>query len=162
MKGIQVCSNEGSRVFIRGDTYKIETIHWQHFKNILRSIGAITTKLRNKHLGWRGFTFLFQNHRANYNQTLHKASVDEGNSVLFNYYETAKIHWQNFKLFSSIIWPVKGAHGFTNKDDLILKNGDYGCSFSLSTLLYNHSFAQTCLLIWTGFSGERSGTWSFF
>ena len=27
-------------------------------------------------------------------------------------------------------------------------------SLSYSTLWYNHSFAQMCLLIWTGFSGE--------
>ena len=50
---IQVCSNGGSRLFKRGDTYKIEKIHWQNFKIFKiffsRSIGAITTKLGIKH-----------------------------------------------------------------------------------------------------------------
>ena len=32
MKGIQVCSNEGSRPFPRGDNYEIEKIHWQNKK----------------------------------------------------------------------------------------------------------------------------------
>ena len=48
---------------------------------------------------------LLQNHRANFNQTWHKASLGDGDSSLFKWratpfprgdnYEIAKIHWQN-------------------------------------------------------------------
>ena len=54
---------------------------------------------------------LLQNHRANFNQTWHKASLGEGNSSLFkegprpfprgDNYEIVKIHWRNLKIFFS-------------------------------------------------------------
>ena len=58
VKRIQVCSNEGSHPFPRGDNYEIAKISWQIFK-------------------------IFQNFWANFNQTWHKAFLHEGNSSLF-------------------------------------------------------------------------------
>ena len=60
VKGIQICSNEGSRIFPRGvnKTYSENTL----------------TKFKN---------LLLQNHWANFNQTWHKASLSEGDSNLF-------------------------------------------------------------------------------
>ena len=74
-----------------------------------------------------------------------------------DYYETAKIHRQNFKIFSCITGPistkigttrVNGTHGFTNKDDLILKKGDNGVSlFYQPYYIIITMRLQTCLLI---------------
>ena len=61
MKGIQVCSNEGPRLFPRGDNYEIVKIHWRNWKNLL-----------------------LQNHWANLNQTWHKASWVKGIQVCSN------------------------------------------------------------------------------
>ena len=56
------------------------------------------------------FHLLLKMHWANFNQTWHKAFLGEGNSdnsnegprpfSRGNNYETAKIHWRNFKIFS--------------------------------------------------------------
>ena len=89
MLGIQVCSNERPCPIPRGDNYKIA-------KNPL-------TKF--KHL-------LLQDHLARFNQTWHKASLSDGNSVLFKWRATpftkerwlqnAKIHWRLLKIIFSI------------------------------------------------------------
>ena len=41
VKGIQVCWNEGSRPFPRGDNYEIVKIHWQNLKTFSRTAGPI-------------------------------------------------------------------------------------------------------------------------
>ena len=114
VKGIQVCSNEGPRPFPRGDNYEIVKIHWWNFKIFLsRTTEPFSTKLVTKHpwvkgiqvcsnewprpfprsdncekakIHWQTFkNLLLQNHWANFNQTLHKASLDEGDSNLFKW-----------------------------------------------------------------------------
>ena len=57
------------------------------------------------------FHLLLQNHWANFNQTWHKASLSEGDLILFKWrarpfprganYEIVKIHWRNLKIFFS-------------------------------------------------------------
>ena len=52
MKGIQVCSRKGPRLFPRGDNYEIAKIHWRNLKN----------------------------YTSNFNQTWHKVFLSEGDS----------------------------------------------------------------------------------
>ena len=61
VKGIQVCSNEGSFPFPRGDNYKL-------VKNTLMKFKI----------------HLLRNQWVNFNQILHKASLGEGCISLFN------------------------------------------------------------------------------
>ena len=83
-----------------------------------------------------------------------------------------EIHWRNLKCFSSrTTWPistklgtkhsrVKGTHNFTNLEHSILKKEIMGSFRSYWMLWYNHSFAEMCLLIWTGFSSGWFGSWA--
>ena len=57
VKGIQLYFNEGPLPFSRGDNKEIVKIHWRTLKN----------------------------HRVNFNQTWHKASLGEGKSCFFNW-----------------------------------------------------------------------------
>ena len=72
--------NDVSRLFPRGETYKIAIIHWRNFKNLI-----------------------LQNHSANFDQTWHKAFFvkGEGSSSLFKWRITplSKGRW----LWNSII-----------------------------------------------------------
>ena len=61
VKGIQICSNEGSCPFSRGDNYEIVKIR-------------TLTNLKNH---------LLQNHWADFNQTWHKSSFGVGDSSFF-------------------------------------------------------------------------------
>ena len=61
VEGIQFCSNEGARPFLKGVNNEIAEIHLQNFKIFL------------------------QNHWANFNQTLQKAFLGERNSILFKW-----------------------------------------------------------------------------
>ena len=45
---------------------------------------------------------------------------------------------------------LKGTQGFTNMDHLIIKKEMTGFLLCKSTLWFNHSSEQMCLLIWTG------------
>ena len=142
MKGIQVCSNKEPRLFPRGDNYEIVKTHG-----------------RNK-----------KNHTSNFNQTWHKVFLGEGDSSFVKwrmpvFKETSKWDSENtltkFKnlllqnhpaTFNQSFWKlpsVKDPQGFTNKDHSMLKmryqliqNFSYS-----STLCYNHSIAQMCLII---------------
>ena len=50
VRDIQVCSNEGSWRFLRGDNYKIaKKKYWRNLKIFSRIIGPIATKLGTKH-----------------------------------------------------------------------------------------------------------------
>ena len=62
VKEIQVCSNEGSRPFPRGDNYTYSENTLTKFENLL-----------------------LKNHRANFKQTWHKASLREGDLSLFKW-----------------------------------------------------------------------------
>ena len=123
-------------------------------------------------------TLLLLNHKANFNQTWHKASLNEGDSSLFNEgphpfprrdnYEIAKIHWQNIKiLFSRTTEPistklgtkhpwVKGIKFCSKKNHLILIK-IINVFFSYLNQYYD---IIMYLLIWTVFSGERCGPWA--
>ena len=70
VNGIQVCSNEGPRPFPSGDNYEKAKIHWQSENVIILKI------FKN---------LLLQNHCANFNQTWYKASLGEGNLILFKW-----------------------------------------------------------------------------
>ena len=65
MKGIQVCSNEGPRIFPRGDNNEIAKLHGRNFKIFSRSTGPGSVKLDTKHpyLKWTECIFLFFNQR---------------------------------------------------------------------------------------------------
>ena len=55
VKGIQVCSNEWSHPFPRGDYYEIAKIHWQILKIFFsRTARSISTKLYTNHLWMKG------------------------------------------------------------------------------------------------------------
>ena len=83
VKGIQVCSNEGSRHFPRGDNYEIVKIHWRNLKIFLfRTTGPISTKLAIKHPWVKGIQLCS-------NEEPHP--FPRG-----NYYEIVKIHWRCF------------------------------------------------------------------
>ena len=82
----QVCSKEGPRPFSRGDNNEIAKRH-------------------------------FLEQLSNFNQTWQNASLDKGDSIMFKWratprfqrgdnYEKAKIHWQNFEIFSRTTWPI--------------------------------------------------------
>ena len=85
-------------------------------------------------------------------------------------YKIAKIHWQNLKIFfCRTIWSISTKLVILGLKDLkvlqirtilIVKKEMSGFRLFKSTLWYNHSFEQMCLLIWTGFSGEWSGPWA--
>ena len=114
VKGIQVCSNEGPHPFPRGDNCEIVKIHWQYLKIFFsRTTEPFSTKLGTKHPWMNGFqicsnegpcsfsrgdnykmvkihwrnleNLLLKNHWANFNQTWHKPSFDEGYSNLFKW-----------------------------------------------------------------------------
>jgi hypothetical protein len=62
VKGIQVCANKGPGPLQRGDNKKIYMkIRWGHLKIFFSRSTAL----------------------ANFNQTLHKSSLGEGDSILF-------------------------------------------------------------------------------
>ena len=84
--GIQVCSNEGPHPFPRGDNYKIAKIHWQNLKIFyFRTTGPISTKLSIKH------PYVMWIQVCSNEGPCHFPRED--------YYELAKIRWQNFKNF---------------------------------------------------------------
>ena len=59
VKGIQVCSKEGSRPFPRGDNYEIVKIHWQNLKTSSpEPLSKFQPNLAQSILGWRGFKFI--------------------------------------------------------------------------------------------------------
>ena len=70
--------------------------------------------------------------------------------------------WCSFKsiIKKKDLW-VTGTRGFTKKTHIIIKYDLIGFLFFKSKLWHNHTFEQMCLLIRTGFSGERSGPWAF-
>ena len=88
VKGIQICSNEGPRFFLRGDNYVKAKIHWRNFK-IYYSWTArpITTKLGTRHPWVKWIQFCS-------NEGFHPFPRGDN-------YEKAKIHSQNLKLFFS-------------------------------------------------------------
>jgi hypothetical protein len=59
VKGIQVCSNKGPGLFLRGDNYKNVKMGWGHLKIFFsRSTGPILTRLDINHPRGRGFNFI--------------------------------------------------------------------------------------------------------
>ena len=112
-KGNQVCSNEGSCLFTRGDNYEIVKIHWQNLKFFLKnhwanfnqtwhktSLGDWTQVYSNEgpSLFWRGDNYeiakntltkfknvFLKNHLSNFNKTWHNAFFGEGESSLFKW-----------------------------------------------------------------------------
>ena len=107
--GIQVCSNDGPRSFLREDNNKIAKIHWQTLKILFSRIaGPISTKIGRKHSWVKGIQLYFnegplpfsmgdnkeiakihrwtlKNHRANFNQTWHKAFLGDEDSSFFKF-----------------------------------------------------------------------------
>ena len=107
--GIQVCSNEGPRLFPMGDNYEIAKIHckilkilrlqnhWANFKQTWPK--ASLSEGDSSLFKWRTQPFckeiknslknfknlLLQNHKANSNQTWHKSFLAEGDSSLFKW-----------------------------------------------------------------------------
>ena len=88
MKGIQVCSNEGSHPFPRGDDYEIAKIPWRNLKIFFTiPTGPISTKLGTKYPWVKG---------------IHVCSNEGPNpSPRGDNNEIAKIHWRNSKIFFS-------------------------------------------------------------
>ena len=88
--GIQICSNEGPCLFLRGNNNKIAKIHWwSGNKNIFFSITTkpISTKLSTKHPWMKGI----------------QVCSNEGPCPFpkGDNYEIVKIHWWNVKVFFS-------------------------------------------------------------
>ena len=119
--------------------------------------------------------FLLQNRSANFN--LHKASSVKGIQGLFFFSNERPSHFlrgdnneiTKLKIFSSRTtgtfltglgtkhhW-VKVTQGFTMKDHSILKKEIIDFLLTLSTISYNQSFVQMCLLICIDFPCERCG-----
>ena len=79
VKGIQFCSNEGTRHFPRGDNYKIVKMHLQNLKIVFsRTTRPISTKLGTKHPWVKGIQ-VYSNEGAH--------TFPRGNN-----YEIEKIH----------------------------------------------------------------------
>ena len=113
LKGIQFCSNEKPRPFLREENQEIVKIHWRNLKIFFsRTTGPISTNLCTKYLwdkgiklcsnegpcpfpwvdnyeiakiSWRKVKNLLQNQRANFNQSWHNASLAEKYSSLFKF-----------------------------------------------------------------------------
>ena len=58
VKGICVCSNEGSCPFPRGDNYSIVKIHWRNLKSSPEPLGQFQPNSAQNILGWRWFKFI--------------------------------------------------------------------------------------------------------
>ena len=92
----QVCSNEGTRPFLRGDIIAIRNLLENHFANFNQiwqkaSFGDEDSglfKFMKDHVLFPGeiiyidIVNLLQSHWANFNQTWHKALLGDGNSSL--------------------------------------------------------------------------------
>ena len=89
MKGIQVCSDEGSCPFPRADNYGIAKIHWYNLKILFsRTSGPISTKLGTKHPWVKGIY----------------VGANEGPCPFprADYYKIAKMQWRILKIFFSL------------------------------------------------------------
>ena len=154
--GIQVCSNEGSRPFPRGGNYKKRKDTLAKFKNFFsRTTGPISIKLGKKHPRVKRIQICSNEWPCLFQRGDH--------------YKTAKIHWRNIKNFFcwtnfNQTWHKaflgEGDSSFCKKGPFNYKIGDDWFLFSKSTLRYNYSFEQICLLILTGFTGERCGPYA--
>ena len=117
----QTGTNVEPRPFPRWDNYEIAKVHWRNlfFKKFLRTTWPISTKLGTKHPWVKGIQVCS-------NEGPHPFPRGDN-------YNTAKIHWQNLKIFFSRttepistklgtkhFW-VKGTQSFTNKDHLTIK-----------------------------------------
>ena len=88
VKGIQVCSNEGSCPFPRVDNYEIVKIHLRNLKIFFsKTTWPISTKLGTMY-PWVMRT------QVCWNEGPHLFSRGDN-------YEIAKIHWKNWKIFFS-------------------------------------------------------------
>ena len=86
VKGIQVCSNEESRPFLRGDNYDIAKIHWRNLKIFfLRITEPISTTLSAKHPLVKGIQVCSNKERRMFPKR--------------DNYEITEIHWRNPKIF---------------------------------------------------------------
>ena len=131
VKGIQVYSNKGSRLFPRGDNYDIAKILWRNFKIFFsRTNGTISTKLGTKHfwvkkiqicsnegpwpfprgdsyeirkIHWRILKKFFSR-RTNYPWVKGIQVCSNEGTPLFlrrDNFKIVEIHWRNFKIFFS-------------------------------------------------------------
>ena len=90
VKGNQVCSNEGSLPFLRGDNNEIAKTHWRTLKILFsRTIWLILTKLGTKH-SWVKEIQDYWNEGPR--------PFPRGDNS-----EIAKIHWRTLKILFSII-----------------------------------------------------------
>ena len=88
VQGIQVCSNERTRPFPRGDNKEITNIHWRNLKIFfLRTTGPISAKFGTKHPS------VMQNHVCSNDGTCPFPRGDQ--------YEIVKIYWQTLKIIFS-------------------------------------------------------------
>ena len=116
------------------------------------------------------FRLLLKNHWANFNQTLYKASLGEGDSSFFQMkgpalfprgdnYEIVKIHWQNLKIFFS--WttdPISTKLGTRHPSvkEIQVCSNKWPCSFPRAEPLsrFRPNLAQS-ILGWRGFKFDQ-------
>ena len=103
------------------------------------------------------FHLVFKNHLANFNQTLHKAFLDDGNSFCLNEgshpfsrednYKTLKIHYPPFKILPlRTIRPISTKlGGLRSKDHLIIKKE---MVFTSPIQLYDINIALSKFVYW--------------
>ena len=89
---IQVCSNEGSRLFSRGDNYEIAKIHpmWRSLKFFYRTTEQKSTKLCTKHHWVKGIQ-IYSNKGPR--------PLPSGDN-----YKVLKMHRRNLKIFFSTVY----------------------------------------------------------